>query len=166
MKNYVDLIGNKDLLKLRKTAFLAPNKISTLSVIRCFDWAQMMCSENRCVVSGFSSRLEKEVLHFLLKGEQPIIMVLGRKMYSQMPEELKIPIEQGRLLIISLTNDVRQSRRNAYLRNCYIAKWAEEMAFPCIPPTESSLYCIYEKLIEEKRNINILSEMNYETKAN
>lgn len=126
-------IGNEALLKLPKTAFLAPSKIATLSVLRCYDWAQMMCLENHCVVSGFSSKLEKEVLHFLLKDTQSIILVLGRKMYSKLPEELKFPLGQGRLLIISITNEVRQSRQNAYRRNCYTAELAEEVVFPCIP---------------------------------
>lgn len=138
---------------------MAPGKIATLSVLKCYDWAQMMCRENRCVVSGFSSRIEKEVLHFILKGNSPIIMVLGRKMYSRLPEELKLPLEQGRLLIISITNEVRQSRQNAFKRNKYIAEVTDEIVLPCIPSEDSSLYLIYKRCIEENKPIEILLDI-------
>jgi hypothetical protein len=142
-------IGNTDLLKINKTAFFAPSQIATLSVLKCYDWAQQMCDENKCVISGFSSRLEKDVLHFLLKGKQPIIVVLSRKMYHELPEELKEPTTQGRLLIISTSNDVRQSKQNAYRRNCYIAEVTNEFVFPTIPNKDSSLYSIYTKLVND-----------------
>ena len=51
----IDFCGNKDLLKLPKTAFLASNTISSESVLRCYDWATEMRHQGRCVVSGFSS---------------------------------------------------------------------------------------------------------------
>lgn len=149
-------IGNTDLLKVHKTAFFAPSQIATLSVLKCYDWAQQMCTEDRCVISGFSSRLEKDVLHFLLKGKQPIIVVLSRKMYHELPEELKEPMAQGRLLIISTSNDVRQNKQNAYRRNRYITEIADEFVFPTIPDKDSSLYPIYEKLIQNNKTIRLL----------
>ena len=152
MSKYIEVIGNNELLERSKTAFLAPSKICTMSVLKCYDWAQTMSRENRCVISGFSSRLEKEVLHFLLKGNSPIVMVLGRKMYTKFPEELILPLKQGQLLIISVTNEVRQSKQSAYKRNQYIADVADEVAFPCIPSKDSSLYSIYKDLkIKDKR---------------
>ena len=152
MSKDTEAIGNKELLERSKAAFLAPSKICTMSVLKCYDWAQTMSRENRCVISGFSSRLEKEVLHFLLKGNSPIVMVLGRKMYTKFPEELILPLKQGQLLIISVTNEVRQSKQSAYKRNQYIADVADEVAFPCIPSKDSSLYSIYKDLkIKDKR---------------
>lgn len=66
----------------------------------CYDWATQQRSAGRCVISGFHSQLEKDVLHFLLKGTQPVIMVLGRSLYKKLPEELIKPLEENRLLII------------------------------------------------------------------
>ncbi len=40
-----------------------------------YDWATEMRNQKECVVSGFCSKLEQDVLHFLLKGNQPIIRV-------------------------------------------------------------------------------------------
>ena len=123
----LEYFGNKDLLNLPKTAFLASNTISSETVLRCYDWATEMRSQGKCVVSGFSSKLEKDVLHFLLKGNQPIIMVLARQMYKIVPAYLKEALEQNRLLIISTSQAVRQSRATALARNRYVCEMADEI---------------------------------------
>lgn len=125
--NKLEYLGNKDLLKLPKTAFLASNTISSETVLRCYDWATEMRRQGRCVVSGFSSKLEKDVLHFLLKGNQPIIMVLARQMYKVVPADLKEALEQNRMLIISSSQAVRQSRTTALARNRYVCEMADEI---------------------------------------
>ncbi len=130
----MEYLGNKDLLKLKKTAFLASSTIPPDMVLRCYDWAAG--EHEGCVISGFSSKLEKDVLHFLLKAKCPIIMVLARKMYKVIPEELKEPLEQGRLLIISTSNDSRQSKATAFARNKYICEMADNIFF--VGVTQSS----------------------------
>lgn len=122
----LEYLGNKDLLKLPKTAFLASNTISSETVLRCYDWATEMRNQGKCVISGFSSKLEKDVLHFLLKGQQPIIMVLARRMYKVLPDELKEAVENNKLLIISMSNATRQSRATAMTRNKYVCDIADE----------------------------------------
>lgn len=126
---YLKYLGNEQLLHLPKTAFLASNTISSETVLRCYDWATEMCRQGKCVVSGFSSKLERDVLHFLLKGNQPIIMVLARRMYKEFPEELKRALEQNRLLIISTSSAARQSRATALARNKYVCEIAEEVFY-------------------------------------
>lgn len=108
----VEYLGNKELLEVQKTAFLASSTISSESVLRCYDWATEMRRRGECVISGFSSKLEKDVLHFLLKGTQPIIIVLARKMYKVIPKELQAPMEQNRLLIISVSNAARLKKHS------------------------------------------------------
>ena len=75
----IQYLGNQELLKLQKTAFLASNTIPIEMVLKCYDWASG--KHEGCVISGFSSKLEKDVLHFLLKSKCPVILVLARKMY-------------------------------------------------------------------------------------
>jgi len=79
------------------------------------------------------------VLHFLLKGSQPIIIVLARKMYKVIPDELKEPLAQNRLLIISVSNAVRQSKATALARNKYICEMADSILFVGVTE-QSSLY--------------------------
>ena len=137
----IQYLGNKDLLKLPKTAFLASSTIPTDMVLRCYDWATQMAKEYKCVISGFSSHLEREVLHFLAKGKQPIIVVLAREMYKQIPSEFQPLLDANRLLIISTTNAVRQSNATAYARNKYICEIADQIL--CVGVTDkSSLYSL------------------------
>ncbi|MBQ5981863.1 MAG: hypothetical protein IJL54_06825 [Prevotella sp.] len=135
----VEYLGNRELLKLRKTAFLASSTISSETVLQVYDWATEMRNRGECVVSGFSSKLEQNVLHFLLKGSQPIIIVLARKMYKVIPDDLKEPLAQNRLLIISVSNAVRQSKATALARNKYICEMADSILFVGVTE-QSSLY--------------------------
>lgn len=139
----IQFLGNKDFLKLPKTAFLAASTIPPEMVLKCYDWAVRMANEGQCVISGFSSHLEREVLHFLMKGSQPIILVLAREMYKDMPPELQKLIDENRLLIISVSKNVRQSKVTALARNKYICEIADQILF--IGVTEkSSLFPLYQ----------------------
>lgn len=134
--------GNKDFLQLPSTAFLASGTIKPDEVLKCFDWAVNAAKEERCVVSGFSSYIEREVLHFLAKGKQPIILVLARQMYKQMPAELQSLLNDNRLLIISVSDSPRQTKATAFERNKYICEMAEQILFVGVTE-KSSLYPLY-----------------------
>ena len=138
----MEYLGNKELLKLPKTAFLASSTIPPDMVLKCYDWAT--AKHEGCVVSGFSSKLEQDVLHFLLKTKCPIILVLARQMYKVIPEELKDALEQGRMLIISTSTAVRQSKVTAMARNKYICEIADNILFIGVSPN-SSLYPLTEE---------------------
>lgn len=140
----MDCLGNRDLLNLPKTAFLASSTIPTDMVLRCYDWATKMAKEEQCIISGFSSHLEKEVLHFLMKGRCPIILVLAREMYRQIPSELQPLLDAHRLLIISVSKAVRQSKATAHARNKYICEIADKILFVGVN-AESSLSPLKEK---------------------
>ena len=136
----MEYLGNKELLNMPKTAFLASSTIPPDMVLKCYDWAT--AKHEGCVVSGFSSRLEQDVLHFLIASKQPVIMVLARQMYKQMPQELQSLIDENRLLIISVSNTVRQSKATALARNKYICEIAEQIIFVGVTE-KSSLYPLY-----------------------
>ena len=123
----MEYLGNKELMNLPKTAFLASSTIPPDMVLKCYDWAAG--KHEGCVVSGFSSKMEQDVLHFLLKAKCPVILVLARQMYKVIPEELKEAMEEGRLLIVSVSNAVRQSKATAHARNRYICEIADQILF-------------------------------------
>ena len=123
----LEYLGNKDLLKRKKWGFLASRQVASNKVLSCYDWATERSKSGDCVVSSFSSKMEKDVLHFLLKGRSPIIMVLARQMYKVVPADLKEALEQNRLLIISTSNAARQSRATALARNKYVCEMADEI---------------------------------------
>lgn len=138
----MDYVGNHKLLKQHKTAFLASSTIPPDMVLRCYDWAT--AKHEGCVVSGFSSKLEQDVLHFLIKAKCSVILVLARCMYKVIPDDLKQAMEEGRLLIISVSNAVRQSKVTAYARNRYICELADKVIFVGVNE-ESSLNPLKEK---------------------
>lgn len=144
----VQYYGNTELLKVHKTAFLASSTIPPDMVLKCYDWATQMTKEGQCVISGFSSHLEHEVLHFLTKGKQPIILVLAREMYKRIPQEIQPLLDENRLLIISVSNAVRQSKVTAHARNKYICDIADKILFVGVDEN-SSLYPIKEEFMNK-----------------
>lgn len=153
----MDYLGNKKLLELRKTAFLASSTIPTDMVLRCYDWAQEMSKGKQCIIGGFSSHLEKNVLHFLLKGTCPIILVLARQMYKRIPEELQPLLDNGRLLIVSISNATRQSKSTAHTRNRYICEIADEIFFVGVTEN-SSLNKLKQKFSDKQCSIDYATE--------
>ena len=115
----METLGNTTLLSLSKTAFLCSRKIPASIVLKCYDWAIEQREKGICVISGFHSQIEKDVLHYLLKGQQPIILALARGLKEKLEPKFKKPLEQGRLLIISPfdKNTKRVTEQTAETRN-------------------------------------------------
>src|SRR5437879_5961143 len=93
--------GNNSILNLHKTAFLCSRKIPAGAVLKCYDWAIEQRNAGNCVISGFQSTLEKDVLHYLLKGNQPIIIALARGLKQRVEPDLKKGVDEGRILMIT-----------------------------------------------------------------
>jgi len=94
-------IGNEELLKLRKTAFLCSRKVPASTVLKCYDWAIAQREAGTCIISGFHSTIEKDVLQYLIKGNQPIIVALARGLKEAVEPELKASFKQGRILFVT-----------------------------------------------------------------
>ncbi len=118
--------------------------------------ATEMRSRGECVISGFNSKLEQDVLHFLLKGNQPIILVLARRMYKVIPKELQEALAQNRLLIVSVSNAARQSKDTAMMRNKWVCQKSDRILF--VGVTErSSLYSLKTNLDHKQKMITLLN---------
>ena len=114
-------IGNTALLERpNRVAFLSSRRITASVVLKCYDWATGIRDTDQCVVSGFQSPLEKDVLKFLLRGKVPVILVLARSLWKTVPEELREPVGQGRLLIVSPVAAARASAATASARTRWI----------------------------------------------
>ena len=123
-------LGNKDLLNRRKIGFLASRKISTSVVLPTLDWAvEISKHTDVAVVSGFHSRLERDVLKFLLQGKCGIIVVLARGMYRKLPKVYEEVMNENRLLIIALEKDTvtRVSEYTAHKRNNYVLGVSDDL---------------------------------------
>ena len=123
-------LGNKELLNRWKIGFLTSRKISSSAILPTLDWAvEISKRADVVVVSGFHSRLEKDVLKFLLQGKCGIIIVLARSMYRKLPKIYDTVMKENRLLIISLEKETvtRVSERTAHKRNKYVEELADEL---------------------------------------
>ena len=77
------------------------------------------------------------------KGSQPIILVLARRMYKTVPLILQEALNENRLLIVSVSVSVRQSKTTALERNKYICDMADRILFVGVTE-ESSLYALQQ----------------------
>ncbi len=93
--------GNRDILNHAKTAFLCSRRCPAAVVVQSYDWALEQRRKGVCVMSGFHSRIEKDVFQILAKGVQPMILVLARGMQKRWSAPVRTALEQNRLLIIS-----------------------------------------------------------------
>jgi hypothetical protein len=123
------LIGNETLFELKKTAFLCSRSIPASVVLKCYDWAIEQREAGNCIISGFHSQLEKDVFHYLLKGDQPIIIALARGLKEKIEPELVKPLEEGRILIISPFDKTvkRVTEQTAEIRNKIMIELADNI---------------------------------------
>ena len=124
-----ELIGNKDLLDLPKTAFLCSRKVPASIVLKCYDWAIEQREAGNCVISGFHSQIERDVFHYLEKGTQPIIIAMARGIPNKLPVNIKSQVEAGRILIISpiAKNITKVTIESASIRNRMMIEIADEI---------------------------------------
>lgn len=124
-----DLQGNKALLDLPKTAFLCSRRCPAQVVLKSYDWAIKKRNAKACVLSGNHSQIEKDVLHYLLKGEQPIIIALARGLKKRIEPELAEALAKSRLLIITPFSPrvTRVTQDTANKRNELMAELAKEI---------------------------------------
>lgn len=135
-------LGNSELLGLTKIGYFASGTIASLSVLPTLDWASEMAKRGEvAIVSGFQSKIEREVLGILLKGRCGIICVLARPIYKVIPDKFRAAFDKGHILFISNNtyNSTMTSRYICQRRNEYIASICDELVFSSVTP-DSSLY--------------------------
>src|SRR5688572_19583929 len=125
----IKYLGNKELLNLHKTAFLCSRRIPARAVLACYNWAIEMRNKEQCIISGFHSSLEKDVLDILIRGHQPIIVALARGLFKKTPTYFQKAFEEKRLLIISIFDDraPRASTQTAEIRNRLMLELADDI---------------------------------------
>lgn len=125
----MEYLGDKAILDNYKIGFLCSRKIPASAVLRCYDWAIEQREIGNCIISGFHSPLEREVLQILLKGSQPIIMILARGILQKIELPLKNCIERGQLLLISIfSKEIKRITKDTTLaRNTELIQVADEL---------------------------------------
>lgn len=116
-------------MDLKKTAYLCSGKYASRSVLASREWAGGAAQRGECIISGFQSELERNVLEILLRTKAPIIMVLARCIYPNCPNAFKEAVEEGRMLICSQFEDDNSAVtfERAYKRNKLVIEYADKI---------------------------------------
>lgn len=133
----METLGNTSQLDRRKIGYFASSKVASSSVLPTLDWAAEVASrKDIAIVSGFHSKMEREVLDFLLRGKCGIICVLARSIYKRIPDKFREAYNSGRVLFIApfKTSATMTSRHLCGKRNKYIASISDELVFSSLTP--------------------------------
>lgn len=130
-------MGSWGHLELPMTGLFCSKDAPGDVVLRTFDQAAAWRDAGRCVVSGFHSPMEQECLRILLRGRQPVVLVLARGLEGmRLKKEWREPVGDGRLLLLSSFPEhvKRPTRALAEVRNRLVAALSEEVWFSYIRP--------------------------------
>jgi Zn ribbon nucleic-acid-binding protein len=121
--------GNIAIQNLNKTAFLCSQKCPAEIVLKSFDWAKEQRETGNCIICGNHSQIEKDVFEILLKGKQPLILVLARSMKTRWEPEIENAVNEKRLLVISPfeKETKRVTRETAEIRNKKIIEISDKI---------------------------------------
>ena len=152
----INHLGNIGLLNNYKIGFLCSRKVPASIILKTYDWAIEQRDKGTCIVSGFHSKIEKDVFDILIKGKQPIIMVQARGMKTRWEPEIKNLIEENRLLIISVfpPGIKRITEETAKKRNELIAEISDKIFIPYCQK-EGSIAQLISKIENENRILSI-----------
>jgi predicted Rossmann fold nucleotide-binding protein DprA/Smf involved in DNA uptake len=123
-------VGRPEILGEHKVGLFCSTRCPGDAILAAYDMARKLRDEGVTVVSGFHSPVEKESLGILLRGKQPIIMVLARSLVKiRLPSEWRLALESGRLLLLSPfeKSPRRPDTRSARRRNELVAALSDEV---------------------------------------
>jgi predicted Rossmann fold nucleotide-binding protein DprA/Smf involved in DNA uptake len=131
------MLGDKALLKRRKTALFCSARSPGDAILRAHDAAGRMRDEGVATISGFHSPIERECLRILLRGKQPIIICPARAIEGmRVSSDLRPAFDAGRILFLSpfVGSPTRVTREAAIRRNEVVAALADEAFIAYVAP--------------------------------
>ena len=131
------LLGDKSLLRLRRTALFCSARTPGDAILRTHDAARRMRDEGVTVISGFHSTIEKGCLRILLRGRQPVIICPGRAIEAmRIPKDLRAAFDTGRVLFLSpfTRQPNRITKESALRRNEVVAALADDAYIAHVKP--------------------------------
>lgn len=146
------MVGNRALLALPKTAFLASRSCGQIQAPGGPAQGPAPTTEAACVISGFLSPLERAVFEACLDSGTPMIQVLARGLPAVFPPRVQRALDAGRLLIMSPfpeTEDRLSAPRAAWC-NQYLLHVADAVVIGQLDQG-GMLACLLADLSGEKR---------------
>lgn len=107
----LQVLGNPAHLRLPLLALFCSRTCPSSLILPAYDLARGLRDAGTAVISPFHTPIERDALHFLLKGSQPVVVCLGRSLAeARLPAAWRPALADGRLLVISAcAEDVRRT---------------------------------------------------------
>jgi len=98
-------------------------------VLKSYDRAKEQRVKGVCVICGNHSQIEKDEFGILIKGKQPLILVLARGMKKRWEPDILKAINDNRLLVVSpfAEKEKRITKERAAIRNKLIIEIADQI---------------------------------------
>ena len=129
--NYPNKRNNRQqgITTSQKNSVSLQQKNLGIGCFKCYDWAIEQRESGNCVISGFHSQIEKDVFHYLAKGNQPIILALPRGLKKRWEPELNKLLKTERFLVITPFDKsiTRITSKTAEIRNRLMLNLADEI---------------------------------------
>lgn len=124
-------LGDPALLDRRPLALFCSSRCPASLIVQASDLAYALRDRGAAVIGGFHTPVERACLEILLRGAGPLIVCPARGMYKTIPVELRKPLADGRLLLLSPFDEAerRITAELAAYRNRFVAALAERVLF-------------------------------------
>ncbi len=122
--------GNPGLLHDPLIALFCSSRCPGDLILKAYDAAVALRDADITVIGGFHTPIEKDCLDILLRGTQPVVVCPARGIERmRTPQAWKVPIAQGRLLLLSPFDDARRrvTAQLAVERNRFVVDQASAL---------------------------------------
>jgi len=129
-------LGNPDVLKKSKIALICSVKCPGSVILDTYELMKALRNEDITVISGFHSPMERECLNILLRGTCGIVICYARSLPKRVPDNLRKPIDEDRLLLLSAFAEGgnRTTRASSAARNRLVAELGGALFVPYASP--------------------------------
>ena len=127
----ITVLGDLALLDRQPLALFCSSRCPGSLIVQASDLAHALADRGAAVIGGFHTPVERACLEILLGGAGPLIVCPARGMYKTIPVELRKPLTDGRLLLLSPFDESerRVTAELAAYRNRFVAALAERILF-------------------------------------
>jgi predicted Rossmann fold nucleotide-binding protein DprA/Smf involved in DNA uptake len=127
----VTSLGDVALLDRQPLAIFCSLHCPGSLIVQASDLAHALRDAGAAVIGGFHTPVEHACLEILLTGSGPLIVCPARGMYKTIPAELRKPLADGRLLLLSPFDEAerRVTAELAATRNRFVAALADRVLF-------------------------------------
>ncbi|GGF00388.1 DNA-binding protein [Hymenobacter cavernae] len=147
-------LGNINLLRLIKTAFLCSRDYPATIERATYLWVLEQRQVGHCLLSGFHSQLEQSIFRYLLTRHYPIVYALGRGIQQGLKLEYETELAADHLLFVTPFEPrvTSTTQETADIRNLLVGDLADNFFIPYMAP-DGNLQRLFDSEIVQGKPI-------------